>query len=156
MTVSVQTDIIRFRIEEDIKARAENICARLGMEMNDVLRTLVRRIALDKAIPFDMHTTFRVEEPSRSPFDRYGQFLTDDLAHLKAEAVISLLWIFAAKRARQIALENRKPRPNRKQITKWETEAEEAMEYSRTMDTRDDKLVAKVEQRFAALLVSSD
>jgi addiction module RelB/DinJ family antitoxin len=151
MTVSVQTDIIRFRIEEDIKARAENICARLGMEMNDVLRTLVRRIALDKAIPFDMHTTFRVEEPSRSPFD-----LTDDLAHLKAEAVISLLWIFAAKRARQIALENRKPRPNRKQNTKWETEAEEAMEYSRTMDTRDDKLVAKVEQRFAALLVSSD
>jgi antitoxin component of RelBE/YafQ-DinJ toxin-antitoxin module len=42
----VETEMVRFLIEGDLKKRAEDICARTGMELNDVLRTLVRRMVI--------------------------------------------------------------------------------------------------------------
>jgi hypothetical protein len=155
MGVPRETEMVRFRIEGDLKKRAEDACAQRGMELNDVLRTLVRRIALDGAIPFDMNAPGRVAEPGGTPFDRYGEFLTQDLAHLKAESVISLLASFVANRARLIATEKRKARPIRANLSKWESEAREAMNYRRTMNTKDDKLVAKVEKKFSALLTTN-
>jgi len=156
MEAPLETEMVRFRIEGDLKKRAEHACARRGMELNDVLRTLVRRIALDGAIPFDMNAPARVTEPGGTPFDHYGEFLTQDLAHLKAESVISLLASFVANRARLIATENRKARPNRAKLTKWESEAREAMNHRRTMNTKDAKVVTKVEKKFSTLLASDD
>ena len=156
MEAPLETEMVRFRIEGELKKRAEHACARRGMELNDVLRTLVRRIALDGAIPFDMNAPASVAEPGGTPFDRYGEFLTQDLAHLKAESVISLLASFVANRARLIATENRKVRPNRAKLSKWESEAREAMNYRRTMNTKDAKVVAKVEKKFSTLLASGD
>jgi addiction module RelB/DinJ family antitoxin len=150
----VETEMVRFRIEGDLKKRAEQVCARTGMELNDVLRTLVRRIVIDEAIPFDLNTPGRVAEPEGTPYGEYGEFLTDDLAHLKADSVITLLASFAANRAHRIATEKRKARPNREILKRWETEAREAMSYRRTINTKDDKLLSKLETKFTALLTA--
>jgi len=152
----VETEMVRFRIEGELKKRAEAVCARTGMDLNDVLRTLVRRIVTDGAIPFDVNTSGRVAEPRGVPYAQYGEFLTEDLAHLKAESAISLLASFAADRAHRIATEKRKARPNRANLKRWAAEARDAMNYRRTMNTRDDKLVSKVEKKFAALLAAEE
>ena len=154
MDTSLETELVRFRIEGDLKSRAEEVCARYGLELNDVMRTLVRRIALDDSIPFDMNAPGRIAEPSGSPFDRYGAFLTEDLAHLKAKSVISLSGSYIANRARRMATERHKARPNRAHVARWKSEVQEALQYRRTLDTKDQKLVAKGEKNFAALLTS--
>ena len=148
--------MVRFRIEGDLKNRAEEICARTGMELNDVLRTFLRRIVIDGAIPFDLNAPARVAEPEATPYGQYSEFLTDDLAHLKAESVITLLASFAANRAHRIATEKRKARPNRENLKQWEAEAREAMNYRRTINTKDDKLLSTLEQKFTALLAADD
>ncbi len=148
--------MVRFRIEGDLKKRAEEVCARTGMELNDVLRTFLRRIVIDGAIPFDLNTPARVAEPEGTPYGQYGEFLTDDLAHLKAESVITLLSSFAANRAHRIAIEKRKARPNRENLTRWEAEARDAMTYRRTINAKDDKLLSTIEKKFTDLLAADD
>lgn len=148
--------MVSLRIERDLKKRAEEICARTGMDLTDVIRTLVRRIAIDGAIPFDLDTPGRVEEPPAPPYGRYSDFLTDDLAHVKADSVIVLLSSFAADRAHRVATERRKSRPNREKINRWEAEARDAMKHRRTINTKDEKLLTKLEKKFTTLLTADD
>ena len=118
----------RFRVDEGLKEQAEAVCVRRGTDRNHVLRTLVRRIAIEDEIPFDLNAPARAAEPQRVPFDRYGDFLTQDLAHLEAESLISLLAGFVADRARKIAEEQTKTKPDAAKIAAWHREASEAMQ----------------------------
>ena len=54
MDTRAETTWVRFRIDETLKARAEAVCDGRGLDLHDVLRTLVRRIAVENAIPFDL------------------------------------------------------------------------------------------------------
>ena len=145
---------VNFRVDPDVKTRAEAICKSIEMDLVQVMRILLRRIATEEAIPFDLNAPARAPTPARVPFDRYGTFLEHDLKHLKAESVISLLAGFVAKRARQMATERAKSRPNTKKIEQWNTEAMEAMTLRRSIDTNDEALLARTEKRFTALLVA--
>ena len=149
-----ETALIRFRVDETLKQRADAVCSERGFYLTDVLRAVVRRIAMEHAIPFELSAPAAADAPA--PFAQYGKFLLDDLAHVKAESVIALLATFIANRARRIAGEKRKAKPNAKLIAKWEAENREAVQYHRVLNTRDSELVSKVEKRFTDLLAQGD
>jgi hypothetical protein len=154
MESSLDTDSIRFRLEADLKARAEAVCIKRGLALNDVLRALVRRIAQEDAIPFDLNPTYRVAESPPPPYDRYGDDVGEDVSQLRAEAVITLLVSFIADRARRIAAEKKKSRPDHDKLARWEQEAQAALGHRRTLDTQDEASLAAIEREFAALLAA--
>jgi hypothetical protein len=73
---------------------------------------------------------------------------------LRAEAVITLLVSFIADRARRIAAEKKKSRPDHDKLARWEQEAQAALGHRRTLDTQDEASLAAIEREFAALLAA--
>ncbi|WP_236866980.1 type II toxin-antitoxin system RelB/DinJ family antitoxin [Burkholderia pseudomallei] len=49
------TDVVRARIDGQIKEEASNVLARMGLSVSDVIRMLLTRVATDKALPFDVN-----------------------------------------------------------------------------------------------------
>jgi len=47
------TDVVRTKIDGDIKRQASTVLAGMGMSVSDAVRLLLTRIACDKALPFD-------------------------------------------------------------------------------------------------------
>lgn len=50
------TDVVRARIDGQIKEEASNVLARMGLSVSDVIRMLLIRVAADKALPFDVNS----------------------------------------------------------------------------------------------------
>ena len=50
MDTRVDTTLVRFRVDGTLKKRAEVTCDRRGLDLNDVLSTVVRRIALARTL----------------------------------------------------------------------------------------------------------
>ncbi len=46
--------LVQFRIDETSKKQAENICNKLGIDLETYLRICISRLISTKAIPFDM------------------------------------------------------------------------------------------------------
>lgn len=49
------SDVVRARIDGQIKEEASNVLAGMGLFVSDAIRMLLTRIAADKAIPFDIN-----------------------------------------------------------------------------------------------------
>lgn len=49
------TDVVRARIDGQIKEEASNVLARMGLSVSDVIRILLTRVAADQALPFDVN-----------------------------------------------------------------------------------------------------
>ena len=45
---------IRARINEEIKSEASLVLAQMGLTLSDLVRITVTRVAVDKALPFDL------------------------------------------------------------------------------------------------------
>src|SRR5207248_7354800 len=63
----MDTEFTRFRINPALRDQAMQVCARLGVELSDVLRALVTRIAHDGAIPFAMPAAESPTAPASPP-----------------------------------------------------------------------------------------
>lgn len=50
-------DVVRARIDPKIKEEASIVLSEMGLSISDAIRLLLTRIAMDKALPFDL--TFR-------------------------------------------------------------------------------------------------
>lgn len=48
------TAMVHVRIEEEIKARATETLAAMGLSVSDAVRVFLKRVADEKAIPFDV------------------------------------------------------------------------------------------------------
>jgi DNA-damage-inducible protein J len=57
------SDIVRARIDGHIKEEATNVLAEMGLSVSDAIRMLLTRVAMDKALPFDVNRN--VLQPSR-------------------------------------------------------------------------------------------
>jgi len=57
------SDIVRARIDGQLKEEASAVLAQMGLSVSDAIRILLTRIAADKALPFDVSRT--VAKPSR-------------------------------------------------------------------------------------------
>lgn len=144
-------ELIRFRVDRDLKRAAEAVCAGLDLDLNDVLRSIVRRIAHERALPFEVNTPPR-PQPGKVPFAEYNDFLKRDLAHLKGELTLGMLATFIADRTKRIAEARGDPQVDAKLQARWERELRDAAAYHRTLDTRDTALVEQLDARFRALL----
>ena len=60
----MDAELIRFRLDPQVRERAEEVCAHLGYELRDVLRATVARIARDGALPFSSYIRHVVSSPA--------------------------------------------------------------------------------------------
>lgn len=51
------TDVVRARIDKQVKAEASAALAAMGLSMSDAIRLLMVRVAQDKALPFEVTTS---------------------------------------------------------------------------------------------------
>jgi DNA-damage-inducible protein J len=49
------SDVVRARINGHIKEEASNVLAQMGLSVSDAIRMLLTRVAVDKALPFDVN-----------------------------------------------------------------------------------------------------
>ncbi len=54
------SDVVRARIDKEIKEEASNVLSGMGLSISDAIRMLLTHIATDKALPFDLN---RVASP---------------------------------------------------------------------------------------------
>ena len=93
----MDTELIRFRIDPEIRDKAEAVCAGLGHELNDVLRAAVIRIARDGALPFDLGAGPAAPAPDAVPFYHYDERLWASMKpQIDAEVALALLSRFIA------------------------------------------------------------
>jgi DNA-damage-inducible protein J len=48
------TAMVHVRIDEKVKARAEKALSAMGLSVSDAVRLLLTRVAIEKAIPFEV------------------------------------------------------------------------------------------------------
>lgn len=58
--------LIQFRIEQDFKQEAEQICNQLGMDIPTVLRMCLRQLIIQRGIPFSVHLPDKKEASADS------------------------------------------------------------------------------------------
>lgn len=51
--VTLQNEVIRTRVNSEIKAQASIVLESMGLTMSDAIRLMVTRIAREKALPFE-------------------------------------------------------------------------------------------------------
>ncbi len=47
-------DVVRARIDKQVKAEASEVLEAMGLSMSDTIRLLLMRVAKDKALPFEI------------------------------------------------------------------------------------------------------
>jgi DNA-damage-inducible protein J len=60
------SDVVRARIDGHVKEEAANVLAGMGLSVSDAIRILLTRVALDKALPFDINRA-RSQLDSKKP-----------------------------------------------------------------------------------------
>ncbi len=53
-----QNSVVRARIDEATKAEAAAVLATMGLSLSDAFRLLLRRVAVEKALPFEPLTPY--------------------------------------------------------------------------------------------------
>ena len=52
--MALRTSTLHVRIDDDVKAQAQETLAAMGLTMSDAVRLFLRRLAADRAFPFDL------------------------------------------------------------------------------------------------------
>lgn len=145
-------EFIRFRIDPAIHKKAADACSRLGIELNDVLRALVTRIARDSSVPFDLGAA-PPRAPERTPFHDYDPRLWASLKpRVDAEAALSLLMRYIADCTTRIDEEVNLRHANQDLLTRLDRERMEARRLLRAFDASDTKAIDHILETYGALL----
>ncbi len=133
----MDTELIRFRIDAEIRDKAEEVCSALGYELHDVLRAAVIRIARDGALPFDL-----AAPPSTPvgaiPFYNYDERLWGSMKpRIDAEVALAILSRFIADCSTRLdeATDNKAQDPGL--VERLTREREEARKRRRELDVAD-------------------
>jgi DNA-damage-inducible protein J len=70
-------DVVRARIDPDLKRQASEVLDEMGLSLSDAIRLLFVRIAADRAMPFEVrapnkHTVAALEEAERGGLPAFG------------------------------------------------------------------------------------
>jgi DNA-damage-inducible protein J len=99
----MDTELVRFRVDPDLRDKAAQVCAELGLELPDVLRAFVTRIASDGALPFDLSNRATRLETAQQPFQDYEAGLWSPIKpQVDAEVALTLLARFIARCTAQL------------------------------------------------------
>lgn len=130
-------EIERFRVDPQQLAEAREVCARLGIELADVLRAMVARIAGDGAIPFELPPPTAADDP----FDTLDERLWSPLKHtLQAEAALALIDRTIADAAARLDADALPPETR----ARWRSALDEARRQRETLDVTDADAVRQV------------
>lgn len=71
------TTMVHVRLDEKVKAKAEKALAAMGLSISDAVRVLLTRVAVEKALPFEVKvpnatTRAAIEEARRGGLRSFG------------------------------------------------------------------------------------
>jgi DNA-damage-inducible protein J len=77
-----ETTMIHVRVDGDLKARAAEALARMGLTVSEAVRVLLVRVASDQAFPFPIKVPNAETRAAMESRDLVGPFATgEDLIH---------------------------------------------------------------------------
>ena len=149
----MDTELVRFRIDPELRERAAQACADLGLELNDVLRAFVTRIARDGALPFDLGTTPTPPEPGHTPFHDYDARLWSPIKpQIDAEVAIGLLARFIANCSTRIDEAADGVAPDPELVMRLTRDRADARRLRRDLDVSDGVAVSRVIDKYGPLV----
>jgi DNA-damage-inducible protein J len=83
------TEMVHVRVDKRIKARAAKALATMGLSVSDAVRVLLTRVAVEKALPFEVKTpnaatAAAMREARKGGLPSFGE-VSDLMADLNAE-----------------------------------------------------------------------
>jgi DNA-damage-inducible protein J len=148
----MDSELVRFRVDPEIRDQAAKVCADLGFELNDVLRALLTRIARDGVLPFDFSTPGQ-SNAGRLPFYDYDERLWASMKpQIDAEVALALLARFIANCSTRIDEEGDTARPDRPLIAQLTQERDEARKIKADLNVADGPAVRQVLDQFGPLV----
>jgi len=83
------TEMVHVRIDRRVKAKATKTLAQMGLSISDAVRVLLTRVAVEKALPFEVKvpnaaTVEAMEEARKGPAKSFAS-VKDLMADLNAE-----------------------------------------------------------------------
>ena len=149
----MDTELVRFRVDPELRDRAAKVCADFGFELNDVLRALVTRIARDGALPFELNAVSVRARPDRTPFRDYDVRLWSSVKpQVDAEVAIALLARFIADCSTRIDEKSDGKSPHRELVERLTKEREGARKLRMTLDVSDTAAVSQVIEKYGPLV----
>jgi addiction module RelB/DinJ family antitoxin len=147
----MDTEFARFRINPALRDQAMQVCARLGVELSDVLRAVVTRIAHDGAIPFAMPAAESPTAPA-SPPSTDERLWASMRSQVEAEVALALLARFIADCSTTI---DEQVTNDRERTARLSEQRDEARRLRRELDVTDADAVRTVLQKYGPLVRSS-
>jgi DNA-damage-inducible protein J len=89
MSLMATTTMVHVRVDEKVKARAETALTAMGLSVSDAVRVLLTRVAVEKALPFEVRvpnarTAAAIKEARAGGLESHGK-VSDLMADLNAE-----------------------------------------------------------------------
>ncbi len=149
----MDSHLIRFRVDSELHERATKVCADIGVDLTEVLRATITRIARDGELPFPLGLEVRESFPSQVPFQNYGGRLWGALKpQIDAEVAIALLARFIADCSTRIDEAGTTDKKAPEVIEQLTAERTEARRLKRELNVADAEAVARVLETYGALL----
>ena len=149
----MDTELVRFRINPELREKAAKVCADLGLELNDVLRALVTRIARDGAFPFDLGATPTRPPLGHTPFHDYDARLWSSIKpQVDAEVAIALLARFIADCSTRIDEAGDGGAPDPELVARLSRDRDDARKLRRDLDVSDSGAVSQVIDKYGPLV----
>lgn len=149
----MDNELIRFRIDPAIRETAEEVCSGLGLELNDVLRATVMRIARDGALPFEIGAGAAQPPVEAIPFYNYDERLWGSLKpHIDAEVALAILARFIADCSTKLDEQTSSSRPDEAAMATLTAQRDEARRWRRELDVADAAAVAAVLEHYGPLV----
>lgn len=115
----MDSELIRFRVDPQVRDKAEEVCSRLGHELRDVLRATVARIARDGDLPFELGADAASAPAAAVPFQEYNERLWAGIRpQVDAEVALALLMRFIALCSTRLDEESDKPQPDAETVAR--------------------------------------
>jgi hypothetical protein len=138
-------ELVRFRMDPLVLEKAAKVCADHGLELSDVLRTLITTIAREGKVPGAAASAPRRPAEERAPFAEYNESLWSGLRpRLDAELALTVLARFVADTSLRIADAAAADQPDQRLINELTQDRKKALKLQRSLNVADDAAVRDV------------
>jgi hypothetical protein len=142
------SDFVRFMIDAEIHAKAVKACAELDLELSDVLRSLVIRIARDGPESLNIGSPTARPQTGAMPFQDYDARWRPLKRELDADVAFALVTRVIAERLAAIDEESTQRTPDQAVLARWATELDEARRMRSELHQGDPDAVARIADKY--------